>query len=621
MAPSAHQHLTNPLGVARQLAKAGQFKKARVAYKRALKLDPSRPEILSELGSVEAESGNFPAARQLMRKAVRLSPSNAAFHFNLGELERQAERYPQAEESFRAAIRLQPDDADALLGLGTALLLQDRPQDALEPLRRAHRLAPNDHESLNELGTALARLGRHEEAVEIFHRALSLRPDYVNGWLNLALCCFDAGRFHNAIAAFDRAEKLEPIPPGLAWKRTLALAQNGLLAEAAAAADADIAADPENHRAHFTRGAIALYRGDFDAAEPAIRRALALNANFVEAYEKLTMIGRLSIDEAEAIERILAKGTGMNDADRAAAGFTLYRLYDKAGQTANAFRALMEANRIKARLAPFDAQAHAAEVHRQIEVFSREFLDSHAGEGVDSEAPIFILGMPRSGTTLTEQILATCPDVHAGGEQLVIQRFCASIPGYPECLRQVGGDWAAAQGPLILQRLMEHASDRRFVTDKTPENYRHIGLIHWLFPRARIVYCQRDPMDVGFSCLEQNFVATINYGNDVKSFACAWRAHEEIMAHWQAVLPGRIFTLDYERLIAHPEEEARRLIAHCDLQWTDSFLDTTRVDRPIQTASFWQARQPINASSVGKWRRYENELAELRAELTSTADR
>jgi tetratricopeptide (TPR) repeat protein len=621
MSPFAHQHLTNPLEVARQLARTGQFKKARGAYKRALKLDPNRPEILSELGSVEAESGNIPAARQLMRKAVRLSPSNAAFHFNLGELERQAERYPQAEESFRAAIGLQPNDADALLGLGTALLLQDRPQDALEPLLRAHRLAPDDHEGLNELGSTLARLGRHEEAVEVYHRALSLRPDYVNGWLNLALCCFDAGRFHNAIAAFDRAEKLEPIPAGLAWKRTLAQAQNGLLAEAAATADAGIAADPENHQAHFVRGTVALYRGDFDVAETAIRCALALNPNFVEAYEKLSMIGRISIDEAVAIERILASNAGMNDADRAAVGFSLYRLYDRASRTGEAFRALMDANRIKARLAPFDAQAHAAEIHRHIEVFSREFLDSHTGEGIDSEAPIFILGMPRSGTTLTEQILATCPDVHAGGEQLVMQRFCGSIPGYPECLRQVGGDWAATQGTLILQRLMEHASGRRFVTDKTPENYRHIGLIHWLFPRARIVYCQRDPMDVGFSCLEQNFVAAISYANDVRSFACAWRAHEEIMAHWQAVLPGRIFTLNYERLIAHPEEEARRLIVHCDLEWTETFLDTTRVDRPIRTASFWQARQPINASSVGKWRRYESELAELIAELASTADR
>lgn len=618
MAPRTLKRLQNPLDTARALAGAGRYKKARGVYRQALKLAPSRPEILSELGSVEAELGNHATARQLMEKAIAAAPSVAAFHFNLGELERQAERFPQAEASFRNAIEIDPRDGDALFGLGTVLLLQERPSEALPVLERALERAPRDPEVLNEIGNALSALKRFGEAAGVYRRALALRPEYAVCWVNLALCCFDHERYTESNEAFDRAASLGPIPDAFLWKRAQVQAQCALYDDATATVEAALAADPEVYQAHYIKGVIAQYEGRFDDAEAAFRDAIHLNPRCAEVYEKLSMMKRVALGDAPGLELILDDRDGASDIARAAAGFALYRIYDAAGDAPNAFRALQAANDIKKLMEPFDAAAQLAGIREIIDVFSGSFLEQHAGEGIAVETPIFILGMPRSGTTLTEQILASSPDVHAGGEQMVLQRCIQAMPDYPACLRDVGKDWAAGQAAAVLEHLTSRSAGERFVTDKTPANYRNVGLIAWLFPNARIIYCRRDPMDVGFSCYEQNFHKGLNYSNDFDDFVIAWRAHEEIMAHWQRVLPGRIFTQHYEELIANPRTGAKNLVEFCDLEWDDGFLDTTRVDRPIQTASFWQARQPINASSVGKWRRYESFLSSFARALGSS---
>ncbi len=596
------------LNQARSCAESGRIKDARIAYKRALKQDPQNAEILSELGAVEAQAGNMAAARKTMEKAVKIAPQDASVHFNLGELERQAERYPQAETHFRNTLSLDPNDVDALLGLGVSLLMQKKSEEAITTLETARNRAPRDIEILNELGNALAAAMRHEEAAAVYRQALDFAPNYHDALYNLALCLSDLKQYEQANDLFSKANRISPIADRLAWKWAQAQSQCGEHEQAIANATRSIAVDDTVPQAYFIRGIAHQYLGDFDQSESDLRKAIDLRADVAEAYEKLALIKRLTLDDADVIEDVMADSATYQISTRASAGFTLYRLYDKADDRRNAFRALTEANRLKAQNEPFDADSHRATTTRLTEIFDAGFFDTHQGEGLDSEAPVFILGMPRSGTTLTEQILAYYPEVHAGGEQLVMQEFTKTVVGYPETLPDMGVEWVRAQAGDLLSKLRANAGEHALVTDKTPGNYVNVGLISWFFPNAKVIYCKRDPKDVGFSCFEQNFNAGLSFAYDLDAFVVAYECHIGMMKHWKQVAPLEICEIEYEKLVSEPEREAKKLVAFCGLQWDDRCLDTTQVNRPVQTASFWQVRQPIYTASVSKWRRYEEYL-------------
>ena len=216
--------------------------------------------------------------------------------------------------------------------------------------------------------------------------------------------------------------------------------------------------------------------------------------------------------------------------------------------------------------------------------------------------------MPRSGTTLTEQILAAYPQVKAGGERQDFQHLSATLPGYPEGLESLPRDWARDQGERILQSMTGDDPSQRYATNKSPGNYAFIGLILWIFPRARVIYCRRDPREIGLSCYEQNFRSGLSYAYNLEHFAFAYKQHHRIMEHWLDVAPVDIHIVDYERMVSEPEVIARGMVEYCELEWDPQCLDTSKVTRPIETASVWQVRQPINTGSLGKWKRYERQL-------------
>lgn len=599
---------TDYLNIARGFAENGRIKDARVAYKRALKQDPKNAEILSELGAVEAQSGNVAAARKSMEKAIRIAPGDAACHFNLGELERQNERYPQSEAHFRRTLQITPDDADALLGLGVSLLMQKNAAEAVGILEKARQIAPRDIEILNDLGNALAAEGRTAEAVQCYRQALEFAPDYRDAIYNLALCFSNLKDYSQANAMYERAHALEPISDRLAWKWAQVQTQCNQHDKALANVTRSIEADATIPQAFFVRGLIHQYHGDFDSSERDLRKAIELRADVAEAYEKLALIKRLKLEDAEVIEKIVADSETYELSTRASAGFTLYRIYDKAGDLDKAFHALTEANKLKSQEENFDPVSHRDSANRLVEIFDKTFFQTHADQGIDSAAPIFILGMPRSGTTLTEQILAAYPEVHAGGEQLVIQDFTKTVAGYPDTLLDKNAGWIVTQANDLLAKLRSDAGDEIYITDKTPGNYMNIGLISWLFPNAKVIHCKRDPKDIGFSCFEQNFNAGLSYSYDLEGFVSAYDCYRRIMAHWLKTAPIEICEVEYEKLVSEPEQEAKKLVAFCGLEWDDRCLDTSRVNRAVQTASFWQVRQPINTASISKWRRYEEHL-------------
>jgi hypothetical protein len=352
--------------------------------------------------------------------------------------------------------------------------------------------------------------------------------------------------------------------------------------------------------------------GRFDEAEASLRRAFEIAPDRTEAVEALAAMGRTRPDDARILEDRLATDPGLSPAARASAHFALYRIHDRNDDRARAFAALREANAIKAVLEPFDAARHRGIVDAMITAFDADFFARLEPVTWAAEfTPIFILGLPRSGTTLAEQILAHYADVHAGGERIPFRDVLGEALDEPRRVAARDGDWADRNTRAIAECLAQGWTDERYVTDKTPGNYMAVPFIAWMFPGARIIHCRRDPRDTGFSCFEQNFRAGVSFAYRLDAFACAYRSYEEIMRHWRACGGPEMFDLQYEALVSDPETVGRQLASYCGLDWDPACLDTTTRRNAVQTASFWQVRQPINTRSVGKWRRYERELAEL----------
>jgi hypothetical protein len=346
--------------------------------------------------------------------------------------------------------------------------------------------------------------------------------------------------------------------------------------------------------------------GDFDGAE-ALIRSNAAGRTSASGWLNLAIINRLE-PEAEPAIRALAGDESRSKEERSLAHFALYRLLKHRAPANEAFAALDMANRLARGLQPIDVSRDLQLSQRITSVFDHAFLERRKSEGDPTEGTIFILGMPRSGTTLVEQILAAHPEIHPGDERDDVLKLRRSIEGFPEAVTEKPPSFALAAGQAIMRAMFAQARGRRFATDKLPGNYVNIGLIRWILPNARFVYCRRTPEDNALSLYEQNFGRNIYYASDLAACGVMYRDHIRVMDHWQRGCAIPVHTIDYEALVADPEPHVRALLGFIGLPFDAACLAPEKVDRSVATASVWQVRQPIASSSVGKWRRFEQEL-------------
>lgn len=603
------------LSTARQALERGRYKEARAAYKQAAKHFRSDPDVYSEFGAVEAELGNIASARKHLKRAASLAPRDPFFRFNLGELERKDKRYTEAEAHYRFVLRDHPGDADARYGLGLCLSATKRHDEAIAELRKAHQLSPRDAEILNELGNTMVSARMCKEAVEVFHAALGIDPAYHEAWFNLGVALAELDSYAPADRAFAKAESIRPVEARLRWKWAQTQVRIAEYEKAMANTEATISEHPEIPHPYFVRGIIHEHFGRFGEAEKDFLKALAIREDIPEVHEKLTQMRKFDAMNETLLERILDDADGYAQSSRASAGFALYHHFRKAAEHDRAFDALRKANAIKHSQDTFDIEEHTRLVDDVIGFFSAEFFDEHRGYGHETDSPIFVFGMPRSGTTLTEQILSAVPGVYAGGEQLVVGDFIKTLEKYPDSLAGQSREWIRDKAQQVLDGLRQHAGDAPYVTDKTPGNYLCLGLLALLFPKAKFVHCVRDLRDVGFSCYEQHFNDGLTFVYSFDGIAHTAHCYRRIMEHWKSVVPIEIYDSVYENLVANPVEEGKKLVEFCGFEWNDAYLDTARVERPVQTASVWQVRQPINTSAVAKWRLYEKQLEPLLSQL------
>jgi tetratricopeptide (TPR) repeat protein len=581
----------------------------------------------------------------------RLRMQSASAAHQRGELD-------TAERGYREVLAAAPDQPDAVHFLGLLLHQRGHSAEALDLLQRALPLSPRNHLFRGNLASVLQQLGREQEAERHFLEALSLNPGYAAGHLNLGMLYAGRGDYPRALARFDAALKLEPASFAAWFSRGEALQQLARRAEAveayrraAAAASQDpdlqlvvgsalreageieealrcheraVALAPQYAPAESSLGNLLGMQGDLKAAEAHHRRALQLKPDYAGAYYNLADVKKLTPEDPawDPLMQLAQRAASLPPQEALALHFALGKVWDGQGDHAKAFAHWDVGNQLKRSTLNYDEARQARFFADFARVFDADFVAGLALDTADPR-PVFIVGMPRSGTTLVEQILASHPEVHGAGE----------VHALRNCLREElppdAGDYALPEGLAGLDRAAFARAAARYskyldglaptaarVTNKLPGNMVFVGLVSLLYPKAKIIHCSRDAMDTCFSCYSKLFTTGHPFAYEQGELGRFYRMYAGLMGHWQKELPGRMLELRYEDLVADFEPQVRRLVAHLELPWDEACLNFHESRRAVRTASLAQVRRPIYKDSIQRWKQYQKELAPLEAALT-----
>lgn len=578
-----HAVAHNGLGLA--LQQLGQMEEALRHHQRALELDPDMAEAHAGLGSAHRILGRHEEAVHHYQNALSINPQYAAAHNDVAGLLLRLGDADGAIRHYERAVSAQPDYADAHYNLANVLSAQGRRQEAVAHYAKALELRPAFAEAHNNIANALQLLGRYDEAIPHYMNAVRLQPGIADVWHNLGKACFAVNRHEDAIAAYQRASAIDPSKPMVHNDLGAAHMVRGHLREAYAAFAAAVARDPRNATIHLNLARLARFK----ANDP-----------------------RLA-----ALEKLAEFAPSLPDNDRIALNFALGKAHADLGNTERSFRHLLEGNALQREQVAYNEASTLDEFRRVRGTFTPKLMRKKSGGGDPSPVPVFIVGMPRSGSTLIEQILASHSRVFGAGEiddfAAAMREMPAASDGFPESIAGLGAKDLRRLGERYMERIGAKAPDALRITDKMLSNISYLGVIHLALPNARIIHARRDPIDTCLSCFSIWFGDDdLPFTYDLAELGRYYRAYTELMNHWQTVLPdGVMIDVWYEDVVADLEGQAQRLVAHCGLDWEDRCLDFHLTERPVRTASVSQVRQPLYRDAVGRSRAYGDLLRPL----------
>ncbi len=598
---------------------AGRLAEADRQYRQVLKIVPDQPDALHLCGLVACQQGRFRDAVPLIEKAISLNPDVAEFHVHLGNAYKELDEPAAAQTQYLAALRIAPGIPQTYNNLGTVYFTQGKDDAATEAYRKALQIEPRFFEAHLNLARVLTKQRDYEEAVEHFRAAITIAPQSGDAVSGLGELLLKLGRGAQAAKYFETALALHADPVRTRLGLAEALTQSGRPNVAMRYIDEAWALEPGSVAVLRARAGALKALGEHAEAESRIRQALELEPDSPALYAELATMRKFSGSEPE-VARMEALAQEREAGGESVIGlhFALGKIYADVRDYARSFSHYAAGNRSERATFDYDPQSTTSFVDRSIQILKRELFVQHRRLGLDTELPVFIVGMPRSGTTLTEQILSSHPQVAGAGELGDVGRMAAALPAflntqseYPECVRQLNAEVAQRFGSRYLAELRSFSAAALRATDKMPGNFNYLGLIALLFPNARIVHCRRDPVDTCLSIYFQKFGGYHPYAYDLRELGLYYLEYERLMAHWHQTLPMPIFTVQYEDMVAEPESTSRQLVAFCGLEWDDACLRFHESKRAVQTASHWQVRQPIYRTSAGRWKRYEAFLGPL----------
>jgi tetratricopeptide (TPR) repeat protein len=503
--------------------------------------------------------------------------------------------------------------ARSLLAQGNKCVAQGEYSEAISFYQELLALNPRHPEALNNLGATLYKLGRYSEAEEVFRRTIRGYPDFADANSNLGILLRCSGRVDEAEIWLRRAIKINPKHVEARSNLGLAFVFFGRLSEAKAQFKKALKFAPRDDHTLFASGHLAAIEGRFGEAEAMFKRALEANPKMPSAWAAMPSLRKMTSSDTawrQNAEEIAASGISvLEEADMR---FAIGKYCDDVGDFKGAFQSYKRANELhKVAATSYHRNAREQFVDDLMRVYTRESMSRVGPLASDSMKPVFLVGMPRSGTSLVEQIIASHPDAKGAGELAFWSR---AAHDHETVLRRTLLDESTRKklAEDFLRDLESRSGDALRIVDKAPLNSDFLGVIHSVFPNARIIYMQRDPIDTCLSCYFQKFDVQLNFTMDLSDLAHYFRQHQRLMAHWRAVLPpGSILDVPYAELVADQEGWTRKILAFLGLDWDRRCLDFHRTERPVVTASAWQVRQKIYGGSVARWRNYEKFIGPL----------
>jgi tetratricopeptide (TPR) repeat protein len=615
--------LHNNLGSA--LAGCGRHGDAVPAYREALRLNPQFAEACNNLGLSLVALGKANEAIEVYRTALSLLPGYTDVHANLAVTLAALRSHEAALPHFQAALAGRPDSAETCINFGNSLAALNRQHEAVPQYLKALELRPEFAEAHNNLGNALVALQRGAEAAGHYRKALALRPDYADAHNNLGSLLAALGSPADALAHYRQAIAIQPGLANAHGNLGSALAALDRNEEALAAYRRALALDPALAEAHAGIGAVYETLGQLQTARQELELAVALAPQRAQFHRSLAAVKRFAAGDPQlATMETLDRSAALAAEERIHLHFAMAKAYDDLGEPARAFHHLVKGNAGRRAEVDYNEAATLRAMERTAAIFTPELMQRHAGQGDASPVPVFIVGMPRSGSTLIEQILASHSGVFGAGE---INAFSAAVTGLapaggnlPGPFPEAVADMTAAQlhqiGSQYVDGLRVRAPTAARITDKTLGDFLLAGLIHLALPNARIIHARRDPVDSCLSSFSKLFAGAMAFTYDLAELGRYYRAYDVLMAHWRRVLPaGVMLEVGYEDLVADFEPQARRILAHCGLQWEEQCMRFHLTQRPVKTASATQVREPIYRSSIGRWRPFKAMLGPLLDEL------
>lgn len=634
-----------------QYYEAGDLPKAQKNVTKYLSADPKNADANHLAGLIANQTGNPTNAITLLKRALEANPRMAMAHNNLGEAYRELEQFPEAEACYRKAIELEPGQTGFHNNLGISLLAQGRADEAIEVYTQAMRHNQRDPMVHTNLGNALVDVGKFNEAIAAHKGALAIQPSLLDAISNLGVAYLRSGDLDRARETFLQVKARQPEHTTALGSLAKIHETLGELSEAEALRERVIAIAPDDRENYLTLSDLLRYSGRPDEAVAVFERHLERAPNNMDSKVQIASIWRAAGEREKA--QAYLRNALKNEPDHVAGRFVLAQMTKHTPDDENitalkelrkqthlpaekqtsinfglgkameeiddldaAIDCYLDANRFRRSMFDYSHE-DTVKLFTQIkETYSPELCSAREQKGSMDPTPIFIVGMPRSGTSLVEQIISSHSNVYGAGElttfsEVATRVFANADKRYPTDLPTMPNNTFVEVGEMYVDLIRKRFGDAPHITDKMPHNFTHVGMIKLAFPNAKIVHCNRHPMDTCFSIFKHSFSESHNYAFNMEELGTYYREYLDLMSYWRTAFPGAMYDISYEALVAETEPEARKLLEYCELEWEPACLEFYKTKRVVNTISASQVRQPIYKSSVALWKRYGSRLQPL----------